>query len=539
MAKGRILGAVSRFLYTVGESIQFRPECTFVPPRSDKEREDQKRTTPFLSYRLRVKSSLAKTSEQSLFLSLLEQGIRHFFNTRTRAFGVLFFVCGFLQVLSYFLLPATARGEDNLIFGVSLIFLTLLCSFTRGDLKDTLRKSFFFRSFLRPLYGVESASFPSERSRDNSFFMVAWGALLALLSILFSPAYVLGAVTGLVLTLFLFHRPEAGLVTLGLSLLFLSERALFALTLFTLLSFLAKCAVGKRSLVFSFFDLPVLVGVLLMGGKEGLLLAALYLLALGLLRSLAWIRRFLTALMLGAFFCAVLLCLRSVAELSLSPALFVALERSGLLPNAPSEGLAAALAVIAPLSVGLFRSAKSPWRHLLSLVTFAVGAFSVFTGGSYGVRIAFVVAFLVMLLFAYRASLLLMVMGGLGITALLRVLPLSVSSRILAFFGLGEKTAATGYLAGLKTQGGVLSVLAFCLLFAYFFYLCFRFSADSTRPEPFPQVLGGLCAMICFGIIAFLPVAFSAVMPLLFVILMSLPRVALSAARREQIRLPY
>ena len=148
MAKGNRTVSLSGLLYAVGEALHFAPDSAFAPARSD--RNTGERMKPFIAYRLRVKTALARMCEQSFFLGLCSAFIRGFLNTRVRSFGVLFFSCGFLQILSYFVgvyLPFAAGDENNLVHGVTLIFLTLLCSFTRGDVKEVLKKSFLFSAY--------------------------------------------------------------------------------------------------------------------------------------------------------------------------------------------------------------------------------------------------------------------------------------------------------------------------------------------------------------------------------------------------------
>ena len=103
MAKDKKIGSLSRFLYTVGKAIQFRPATAFAPPKSDEFSEAKKGGFPFLYSRKKIKNALAKMSEQSFVLGLLGRFYGRFFNTRVRSFGVLFFTLGFLQILSYFL----------------------------------------------------------------------------------------------------------------------------------------------------------------------------------------------------------------------------------------------------------------------------------------------------------------------------------------------------------------------------------------------------------------------------------------------------
>ena len=100
MAKGRPTVSFSHLLYRLGKAIHFVPASAFAPPQS--EPEEKKWEKPFFASRLKMKTALAKMCEQSFFLGLYAAFFRAFFTTRIRSFGVLFFSCGFLQILSYF-----------------------------------------------------------------------------------------------------------------------------------------------------------------------------------------------------------------------------------------------------------------------------------------------------------------------------------------------------------------------------------------------------------------------------------------------------
>ena len=215
MAKDKKIGSLSGFLYAVGKALQFHPDSTFAPPRSEEKADAKKGGIPFLFYRLKIKTALAKMCEQSFVLGFVRRFFGRFFNTRVRSFGVLFFTLGFLQILSYFsgeFLPILAGGEEHLLFGVCLIFLTLVCSFSRGSLKDAIKRSFLYRALLKPLFGVKEEHFPAEKSRDHLWPMILAGILLSFFSILLSPIKVLGILLSLALILFVFHTPEAGLL---------------------------------------------------------------------------------------------------------------------------------------------------------------------------------------------------------------------------------------------------------------------------------------------------------------------------------------
>jgi len=539
MAKVRLSGSFSHLLYTLGDALRFAPSSAFAPACSEKERGE--RTKPLLAYRLKIKTALARMCEQSFFLSLCSSLIRGFFNTRIRSFGVLFFSCGFLQILSYFMgvyLPLAAGDENNLIHGVTLIFLTLLCSFTRGDVKDVLKKSFLYRSVLSPLFGSDGWQFPNERSGDNFLAMILTGALLAFFSVVFSPLAVLSVILLLVLVLFVFYQPEAGLVSVALTFFAVSFEVTVFLILLTLVSFLFKCAIGKRTLVFSATDSAVLLCMLLLlfsAQSKGLcfLLIALYLLAMGLLRTLASVRRLMCAMMLGGVFCSVMILARYVLTTFFEEVLFRFPSLDTFLFIEPETSTVAIVAMVCPVAAGFFRSLKTRARLFFAPLIFLLFLGAIFCGASPQVWIALLIALAVQNLMTYRYTLVLYVMVGLSLISALNVIPQKLLLQFLAYFGYSQTEAAP------SAPVPIAQSLMLAGLLCFFIWAVIRFAASATRPEAFPRVLGAIAGMVAFFSMWMGGVLTDERILILFVMLLAFPRVCLICSRREEIRLPY
>ena len=179
-----------RFLLKAGEALRFAPRDCF--PKTAKENAVG-RFAPIQSRALRVKLALAKMWEQSFFVTCAREVFRRFFLMRARALGVLFFTCGFLQIASYFLrfsLPVLAGDETGFLFGIALIFLTLLFSLSRSNLRYLLIRSAFFRQVLQPLFGVEEWQVPDGESHEPWLLMIALGILFWIAGLIFSPVRV-------------------------------------------------------------------------------------------------------------------------------------------------------------------------------------------------------------------------------------------------------------------------------------------------------------------------------------------------------------
>ncbi len=545
MAKRHTTGSFSHLLYRLGNAIRFAPDSAFAPPRS--ETEEGRREKPFFAYRLGIKNALAKTCELSFFLGLYSAFLRAFFTTRVRAFGALFFSCGFLQILSYFLsgyFSATVGDESNLVFGVTLIFLTLLCSFARGDVKDVLKKSFFYRRILDPLLGTQRWEFPVGRSGDNFFVMLFLGAVLAFFAVVFSPFAVLSAVLLPVLILFIFYLPEAGLAITGLTLYFVSFRVTAFFTALTLIAFLCKCAVGRRTLVFSLWDCAVFLCLLplLFSDRSrllGLVLGSLYLVSLGLFRTLEGIRRFFSAMTLGGAFCSVMVVARYVMETFFEKILFRFPNLDELLFLGAGEQTLAPLVMLYPLTVGLFQSHKKPsgsFGHLmLSLLLLA----AVFCGASGTLWLALLIALAVQNVMTYRFAMILYVIFGLTFVIAWNVIPPVWPRYVFGLLGSFSVQHEGGGLLSTLGVGNVLGVVILAALFAYFVFAVVRFARNSTRPAAFPRVRGAVASVVAFFALGFGSVAMDEKTVVLFILLVALVRASLICSKREEIRLPY
>ena len=196
-------------------------------------------------------------------------------------------------------------GQHNLVMGLIFVVLGLVCAFERGGLGAVLKKSLLFRGALHPLFGLEEWELPDGRFREHLWWMLLSGVALGVLSVAFSPFTVLAGVLGVTAILLILYKPETGLVCAAFLFPFVSRTAVGALVLLTHLSLAGKISVGKRSLVRSPADLPVLLLIaylLIRGGGAAVpyaLYLSVYFLGAHLMRTAAWMRRVITAVILA------------------------------------------------------------------------------------------------------------------------------------------------------------------------------------------------------------------------------------------------
>lgn len=551
MARKKNGFSLAAWLYELGGLIRFAPEASFSTSAPPSERENGRLHNFLLPYKKKAKSALAKGAEQSALLTLLRRFLRGLFTLRVRSFGIFFFSCGFLQIVSYFaasLLPGYEPQGANLLFGVAQLFLTLMCAFARGDVSDALRRSFLFRRILRHFFGVQEWQIPGGKSWDFLVGMLVIGVLTGALSLFVSPVKVLCFVLILAFALLVFYFPEAGVISCAMGTMFLPQQVLWALIVLTLMAFLFKCAVGKRSLVFSpmdpvalFFFLPFLP--LSKGGEAPGFFSLFFLLLLvsGLIRTLSGLKSLLAAVTATARILAVFVVIRRCVEL-LFPSVFLqsyGLHKFFFVNPDASNGILFAMTI--PLVLGEMRAAeKGRGWHFLGLLVQGAALFFVENST---IWLAAVLGVVIWVLFAYRAGLLLLCMTGLASITVLRLLPVKISAWLLGLFGVGRSGTYSGgvsrsLLQFFMDEGGIWLILFFALL-GLFIYETVRFCTRTTKSEIHSLVLGVLCSVITFFIcsVQHLPAAHNSFA--LFTVLLALPAAAKRAACREEVRLPY
>ncbi len=556
MAKNGKIRSLSHFLYEVGGKILFQPAETFAT--AGKEAADsglEYKPKHFQNQKLKIKVALAKAKEQSFFAEQVTHLVQKLFTTRIRSFGVLFFSCGFLQILSYFLGSALSffPGEvENLLFGVCLVFLTLFCSFSRGDLSDAMRHSFFFRRIVQSVFGIEEWRLPAGRSGDRVWTMLLSGVILAVFSVLFSPTRVLLFLAAVLLSAFILYKPEAGLVLSVVSLLLFDFGLLWYPLVLTLFSFLFKCALGKRSLMFSWSDLIVLAAIFpfsAVGDEKmwyvGICLFCLYYLTRCMIRRTRQLESLLTAVMYVMFCASVVLCLREGIERFAPEMLFRFPKATVILRFLPDEQTGSVFAVLCPFVLGLSGSASSRGKKLLCLITFLGMTAGIAFTGSYGIWLGYFLALAVQFLFSYRSSLIVLMAGGLSFVTAIHIVPVERLRSFFAVFGFGasaktlSESAAGGLFSSVFRSFGVIGIVLIVGLMALFLFEVFRFKSTVTQSEVFPMILGALASVVCFFALGYQEIAFSERLPALFILLSALPGAAYRASVREETRLPY
>lgn len=546
MKNGRNL-SLSRLLIHIGERLSFRPETEFAPSESEEGEERGRSASSLQPYFLRVKTALSTAAEESLILSVFRRGVRRIFTTRVRAFSVAFFLCGILQILSYFAgvrFPFLGGCAENVVFGAACLVISFAGLFVRGTVGEAILSGRLYSSFLKPYFGVEKWQIPTEMERDPTLPLLLAGLAEGLLSVWLGPVEALLYTLALAALVRILFSPESGLILCGIFLFVLPKSWFFVGVLWTLLSYFLKCAVGKRSLVFSRTD-PVLLLALLFvifAGRawEGVCLFALYFSASGLLRSTATVKRLFRSLALGAFLWAGLFLAGELCEefFPWARVLYPGLSRVFFVEGTLSDGTL--FAMLLPLVMGFGGTVRGVSGKIFAFfaLLFSVAALVFVRNGA--VWLCALAGVVLWCLFSYRRALLTFVMLGLGLVSALPLLPYQASQRVLSFFGVKELLAVDGGAAiSLPSVLGWPCLILSVLVLVTFLFECYRFAGESTATGIHPAVLGALGAVPVFVLSALQPVLPDLRCTFLVMILLALPRAAGRSAAREEVRLPY
>lgn len=573
MAKGRKRFSVAAGLLSLGDALRFSaPEGEYVR----REEGERKRLIP-AERLLPLKHGIAKMREQSLIFSYIGSLGRALLCTRIRSFATLFFTCGILQTVSYFVgsyLPVLSGGQHNLVFGLALIVLALVCAFERQSVGGILKKSFLYRTVLHPLLGLEDWEITDTAPQEHFWSMLLGGSVLGVLAVALSPILLLGLCLLLVVLVFTLYKPEAGLVLTALLFPFLPGWAGLTLLAVLHLSFLLKATVGKRSLVVSPADLPVLflMLILALGGGTGhfswVLILSVYFLGVNLLRTVEWIRRAAAALAIAAGISSLAMMVSRLTENFAPDILRVFPPVADLFTVLAGREGTSVTVMLLPFLFCLTAAGQRGITRFSYLITFVVTLVPLCLSRDAGLWLGAAAGLVLVLILSRRWGLFVTLCAALsGYTAWM-ILPGRARESVMRFFGVEEEVllerthqragaweafwdsmpwgvggSASGeegsvYLR-LGIYGGWIALVALGLAVIWFLVRCVRFSGGVSAGGIHPLVLGAMAGVLVWllcGVTA--PMGEREEVFLLF-LLLSFPKAARIACGRKEYRQEY
>lgn len=277
-------------------------------------------------YTRKLRAFLSRNFEDSYLLKRFAKAVDSFKAISIRSIGNFCMSFGIYTIIIYFVkmfVPALdAADMGELIVGIAACVCSMPMLFSKGSLISSVKKSMFTRLLFAEAFGFREEVFDKkdDSSRKYANFMILFGMICGVLTLLINPLVIPAVILGIVTLVLVFSTPEIG-VLLSLFLLpffsFLANPTitLSILVLLTFLSYVFKIIRGKRIIKIELIDIAVIVfGVMIYfagdisaGGEMSYLSALLtcslmigYFLVVNLMRTQQWLHRCFIALVSSA-----------------------------------------------------------------------------------------------------------------------------------------------------------------------------------------------------------------------------------------------
>lgn len=277
-------------------------------------------------YAHKLRAFLSRNFEDSYLLNRGAHFIYSFKTMSLRSYGNFWMSFGVYTIIVYFVkmgVPALPKAEvDTLIVGIMACICSIPLLFAKGTLISAVGRSMFTRLLFSEAFGFRDETFEkkAEASPKHANFMILFGIICGVLTLLIDPLFIPASIFGIILLVLIFSTPEVGVL---ISLFFLPFFTFLAnptislsiLVLLTFLSYVFKIIRGKRIFRIELLDIAVIVfgvmiyfgGVISVGGEISYLSSLLtcslmigYFLVVNLMRTQKWLNRCFVALMSSA-----------------------------------------------------------------------------------------------------------------------------------------------------------------------------------------------------------------------------------------------
>ena len=259
---------------------------------------------------------VSRLIERSFFVNSIPKFMEGLLRISLRDYGIMLFVMGALISVLYPMNGQIASMNVSLnmfISGIAICLSAIPMLFSSKSLANNLYSSklcnaIFFR-FLG--FNKEKMRETAEKEKISIANAVVFiGIGLGILSYFMSPFVLLGVIGTLVLSYCILRTPEIGVIVMVLALPFAPVEAMQVCVAFVFICYLLKCIVGKRTFKFEYFDIwvvLVLLVTLIRGSissspiislKSSLASVSLilsYFIVTNLIHSKEWFRRCLVA----------------------------------------------------------------------------------------------------------------------------------------------------------------------------------------------------------------------------------------------------
>lgn len=218
--------------------------------------------------RLIIKNKIQKNIENSIFYRAVCSLSDILLSAKVRMYGIALFIFGFCSVAAGLIKTyvSFSHGDDYfLIFqGALLVFIGFAFLFYKNSMGHLLYNSKIIWFLLHDIAGIEEEKTVRPTAKENTVLPVLLGLFLGLTSIVIDPIYIFVAFFAIIYIIFVFYKPEFGILVTIVTVPFLPTMLICFEILLAFASFLLKVLRGKRSIYFGLLDICVAVFAILM-----------------------------------------------------------------------------------------------------------------------------------------------------------------------------------------------------------------------------------------------------------------------------------
>lgn len=413
-----------------------------------------------------VKRFFIRSFEKSAVLSFIRRVLGEMLTLPIRTYGIFLFSFGLFALVVYLIRQfALKYGESSLsslIFGLALMFLSLLMFSVKETLSSALCGSLFMNALLFKVMGVRREYIETSCVKEGSSvvpFII--GMLFGLSTYYISPVYLFLGIAALIALYTLLMIPEFGVMLMFLTLPFLPTMALVGLCSYTLVCYLLKLICGKRTLRFESVDLLVFVfaALYMLGGivsvagavslKHSLVFVCFisgYFLTVNLIRTGEWVGRCVGSIAISSLFVALYGVYEYFTGVSATTwqdtEMFEDISGRVVSTFENPNVLAEYLLMAAPFALALLLTSKKPAEGTIRLGVLGCLCLCMVFTWSRGAWLGMLFSALLFLLIASRKSMLLIFAGIAALPFMPFILPQSIISRFTSIGNLADTSTS-------------------------------------------------------------------------------------------------
>ena len=410
-----------------------------------------------------TRRKISKIFERSFFVNVTPRLTNFMLRTSTRDYGIVLLTMGIFMSLLYpirnFVTILSVSFSSFIIgLGLTLCSIPLLFS-TKSYATNVLHSRpislILFKCLGMKTDNIRAAAEQPVRSGTSTSFLI--GMLLGIISYFVKPSHILFVFLVLAIGYVILTTPETGIVLLLFTLPFMPISMLIGLTIYVDICYLIKYTIGKRTFKFEFFDIFILVALIMviygyavsMNYTESLVptlisssLVLCYFAVSNLIRSKEWYRRCIVSLSLSGAIASVIGIIQFIfSKVNITwqgITIFATAKERITSTFYDPDVFAIYLCTVIPFMLLLMFSASMLYQKFLGFLAFSTAATCIFMSYSKPAIIALVVELLLFLIIYNRNFIYLTLVTLISIPILYYTLPVNMLQQISHFINKAE-----------------------------------------------------------------------------------------------------